>query len=130
MECQIERVLNKSKIFSGLKTKEREELKADSSCQEFGSGELIFQEGEPAFGLYIMDQGLVKLAKRSLEGENRILKLLGPQDIVGEEILSDWKTYTAYAETLERTRTVFLPKESASLPMGMAKNKGKTHIAV
>lgn len=111
MKCQIERLLDKSKIFSGLELEERKELKKDSSCQEFRSGELIFQEGEPAFGLYIMDQGLVKLAKRSWEGKNRILKLLGPRDILGEEILSDQKTYTAYAETMERTRTVFLPKE-------------------
>ncbi len=82
-----------------------------SRTLQFGRREVIFHEGEPAYGLYIVCKGKVKLAKHSLKGKKQILKLLGPGEILGEKTLFDREVYTAYAETLEETELHFIQRE-------------------
>jgi len=75
------------------------------------AGETIFHEGLPAFGLYIICQGKVKLAKHPRGGHAQILKLLGPGEILGEKTLFDQETYTSFAKTLEPSQLVFIPRD-------------------
>lgn len=71
----------------------------------------MFHEGMPAFGLYILCRGKVKVAKHTRGGRSQILKLLGPGEILGEKTLFDQETYTCYAKTLEPSRLMFIPRE-------------------
>lgn len=77
----------------------------------FESGGVIFREGMPAFGLYILCQGKVKLAKRTRGGHSQILKLLGPGEVLGEKTMFDRECYTCYAKALEDSLLVFIPRE-------------------
>jgi len=78
---------------------------------QLGAGETVFHEGMPAFGLYILCRGKVKVAKHTRGGRSQILKLLGPGEILGEKTLFDQETYTCYAKTLEPSRLMFIPRE-------------------
>ena len=98
-------------LFSGLGEKALEKLRSMSRTLHYERGQVIFEEGEPAFGLYIICRGKVKLAKHSLKGKKQILKLLGPGEILGEKTLFDREVYTAYAETLEATTLHFIERE-------------------
>ncbi len=98
-------------MFQGLPPQAWEELRSLMRPLELGAGETVFHEGMPSFGLYIICQGKVKLAKRSRGGHSRILKLLGPGEILGEKTLFDGETYTCYAKTLEPSRLMFIPRE-------------------
>lgn len=97
-------------IFTSLAPKERARLQETSRTYEIPRGEIVFREGEPAFGIYIICQGKVKLAKHSLKGKIQILKLLGPGEILGEKTLFDREVYTAYAQALEDTRVHFVER--------------------
>jgi CRP-like cAMP-binding protein len=98
-------------IFSDLDEKGLKELRAMARPVSYDKGELIFQEGEPAFGFYVICTGKVKLAKHSPTGKKQILKLLGPGEILGEKTMFDREVYTAYAQTLEPTRMNFYQRE-------------------
>jgi len=74
-------------------------------------GETVFHEGMPAFGLYIVCQGKIKIAKHTRAAHSQILRLLGPGEILGEKTLFDKETYTCYAKTLEPSKLMFIPKE-------------------
>lgn len=78
---------------------------------EIAAGELVFREGLPAFGLYILCEGKVKVAKHTKTGHSQILKLLGPGEVLGEKTLFDRETYTCYAQTLEPSRLLFISAE-------------------
>lgn len=97
-------------IFSSLEGEGLARLKALLRPITYGKGELIFQEGAPAFGLYIICKGRVKLVKHSMNGKRRILKLIGPGEVLGEESLFGDGVYAAYAKTLEETRARFIGK--------------------
>jgi len=98
-------------LFSDLDEEAQEKLRRMSRPLHYPKGEVIFEEGEPAFGFYIICRGKVKLAKHSLTGKKQILKLLGPGEILGEKTLFDREVYTAYAETIEETTLHFLERE-------------------
>jgi len=97
-------------IFSARYGQELEELKPSVRPLVYEEGRLIFEEGEPAFGVYLIDSGKVKLAKRAPDGRGRrqILKLVGPGEILGEEVLFHEPVYSAQARALERTVAGFV----------------------
>ncbi len=78
---------------------------------ELEAGAMVFQEGMPAFGLYVLCRGKVKLAKRTRAGHSQILKLLGPGEILGEKTMFDQETYTCYAKALEPSLLMFIARE-------------------
>jgi len=98
-------------LFSDLGSEALRKLRAMSRNFKYPKGEVIFREGEPAFGFYIICEGKVKLAKHSIKGKKQILKLLGPGEILGEKTMFDREVYTAYAETLEETTLHFIERE-------------------
>lgn len=99
-------------LFENLSTHALERLSQLSRFVHYGAGEMIFQEGEPAFGLYIICSGKVKLSKYASQGKKQILKLLGPGEILGEKTMFDNEVYTAHAKTLEATTMHFIERNA------------------
>jgi len=108
-DCSKERC---SWIFSELSEEGFVELVELMEPIEYGKEEMIFQEGVPAFGLYILCRGKVKLVRRSPTRKKRhLLKLLSSGELLGEETVFDGEPYIAYAKTLEDARLCFIKKE-------------------
>ena len=100
-----------SYLFSGLPQSARMELASLMRPLELNAGEMVFYEGLPAYGLYILCEGKIKVAKRLKGGRSQILKLLAPGEVLGEKTLFDQETYTCYAKALEPARLMFIPRE-------------------
>ncbi len=98
------------RIFSDLKPKDLENLKKSVRRISYGRGEIIFQEGAPAFGFYLVFEGMVKLVKRSTRAKSQILKIVGPGEILGETTLFDKGSHNAYAKTLEPVVVGFIER--------------------
>src|SRR5574337_318813 len=82
-------------LFSELGSDGREKLRKMIRQFQYPKGEVIFQEGEPAFGFYIICKGKVKLAKHSLKGKKQILKLLGTGEVFFFNDTATTEIYTA-----------------------------------
>lgn len=75
-------------LFENLSERALEELQKHMRRITYGAGDLIFQEGGPSGGFYIVIDGLVQYGKHSgRRKRRRILKILGPGDCFGEEML-------------------------------------------
>jgi CRP/FNR family transcriptional regulator len=98
------------RIFSDLKEKDLEKLREGVRKIQYGPGEIIFQEGAPAFGFYLIFEGMVKLVKRSMRAKSQILKIIGPGEILGETTLFDKGTHNAYAKTLDPVVVGFIER--------------------
>ncbi|HEY3437532.1 MAG TPA: Crp/Fnr family transcriptional regulator [Actinotalea sp.] len=60
-------------------------------------GQSVFQEGEPGDRLYVIGSGKVKLGRRSNDGRENLLSILGPAEMFGELSLFDPGPRTATA---------------------------------
>ncbi|MFP4135491.1 MAG: Crp/Fnr family transcriptional regulator [Candidatus Acetothermia bacterium] len=102
--------LGKIRIFNDLDERVLSELGEEIKSIEYGPEEIIFQEGAPSFGFYLIDEGLVKLVKRTLRGKKQILKLAGSGEYIGETTLFDKGTHIAFAKTLTEVKVGFIER--------------------
>ena len=53
-----------------------EALAAAASCRNYAAGELIFNEGDPCAGLFLIERGVIKITRFAKDGREHILHLL------------------------------------------------------
>lgn len=73
---------------------------------------MLFSEGQPARGIYVVCQGTVKLTVTSAEGKTIILKLAKPGEVLGLNATMLDKPYEVTAETAEATQLSFVKREA------------------
>ena len=98
------------RIFSDLKGKDLINLQESVRTITYDRGETLFPEGAPAFGFYLVFDGMVKLVKRSMRAKSQILKIVGPGEILGETTLFDKGSHNAFAKTLEAVTVGFIER--------------------
>ncbi|MCS7198522.1 MAG: Crp/Fnr family transcriptional regulator [Candidatus Bipolaricaulota bacterium] len=100
-------------LLQGLSAKARATLQQHLRVISYGPGDLIFQEGGPSAGFYIVLEGLVQYGKYSgRRTRRRILKLLGPGECFGEEMLFQTEICTCpgYARALTQSVVGFIER--------------------
>ncbi|MGA3259537.1 MAG: cyclic nucleotide-binding domain-containing protein, partial [Bryobacteraceae bacterium] len=78
------RTLAKVAIFSGLTDSELQFLAERAVPRQFAPGEIVFGEGEPCAGLYIVERGNIRIFKSSSGGREQVLSIDGPDSSVAE----------------------------------------------
>ena len=73
--------------------------------------QVIFHQGAPANGLYILCHGTVKLFQADRFGREFIIDVATPSAMLGELGMDDSETYSASAEALTESQLSFLPRE-------------------
>ena len=73
--------------------------------KRFIKGDTVFFAGDPATSLHVLAQGQVKLVTLSANGSERILAILGPNDLFGEAFLSENAHYRVDAVALTDAMT-------------------------
>ena len=73
-------------------------------------GALLFVEGQPARGLYIMCSGEAKLYVNSAEGQSLTLRAVEHAEVLGLSSLIADEPYPASAETLCPSQVSFIPR--------------------
>ena len=78
MDSTIQSYVSSVIYFRGITSEEITYVTNNSVLRTFTANELIFLEGEPAQGLWIVESGRVKIYKLSPDGNEHILHLRGP----------------------------------------------------
>ncbi len=74
----VKNYLGSIPYFEGITEAELATITVRSVLRVFSAGEIIFLEGEPAEGLWIVERGNVKIFKLNPDGGEHILHLRGP----------------------------------------------------
>jgi CRP/FNR family transcriptional regulator, dissimilatory nitrate respiration regulator len=99
-------VLRKIFLFSDFTDKEFKLLDDFISIKKFSKGEQIFIEGVIAREFYIISSGKVKIYKLSSNGDEHILHVQIPGDLIAEAAIFDLKIYPAFCSALEDTELI------------------------
>lgn len=76
--------LNTLAYFQGLPASTLEKLTQRAVRHTYSAGVVLFLEGDPAHGIWIIEQGRVKVYKMSPEGGEHVLIFLGERDTFNE----------------------------------------------
>jgi CRP-like cAMP-binding protein len=103
-------VLRKAPLFATLPDEDLRLLASLAVPRRFGKRDMVFREGEPAEGFFVMSSGKVKVFKLSEEGKEQVLHVLEPGHTFAEAVIFEGGVYPAHAETLTDAEMLFLPK--------------------
>lgn len=108
----VRNVMANIALFAGLTEAQLDGLASIIVDKPYEKGEMIFFEGTPAKGFYVVAQGHVKIYKSAPDGREAILHVFGPGEPFGEVAVFQGGTFPAHAVTVEKSRLLFLPREA------------------
>src|SRR5882724_3702970 len=103
-------ILKATALFAVLDDIELDSLARRSGIRAFSAAEILFSEGEPCKGLYIVVTGRVRIFKTSVNGREQVLSIEGPGASVAELPVFDGGTYPASASATEKTEVLFISR--------------------
>jgi CRP/FNR family cyclic AMP-dependent transcriptional regulator len=103
-------VFKKTALLTNLSRAELEMLAARTVRKHFSAGQLLFSEGDPCSGLYIIATGRVRIFKTSVNGREQVLAVNIPGDSVAELPVFDGGPYPASAMAVEDTEIAFISR--------------------
>ena len=101
----------KTKHFGSLLTEALQAVQQTGQMKSFGIKDVIFKEGDPGDGLYVVLEGLVQVSALVNEKERRILSRVGPGDFFGEMAMFDNEPRSATAIAEQPSKLVFVTRE-------------------
>lgn len=104
-------VFRKVPILAGLSETELQFLIERAVPRTYEKGELIFTEGDPCAGLFIIESGHVRIFKSSPTGREQVLTVEGPGSSVAELPVFDGGSYPASTAAVEKARVYFISKQ-------------------
>ncbi len=103
--------LSKVAIFSGLTESELSFLAQRAVPRHYAAGQLVFSEGEPCSGLYVVESGHVRIFKSSANGREQVLNIDGPGSSVAELPVFDGGNYPASVTAVDQATLLFVSKQ-------------------
>lgn len=103
--------LAKVQIFSGLAEDELAFLTQRTVPRRYAAGEIVFSEGEPCLGLYVVESGHVRIFKSSSGGREHVLSVEGPGGSVAELPVFDGGSYPASVAATDNATLLFISKQ-------------------
>jgi CRP-like cAMP-binding protein len=98
------KVLRGNEYFDDLPETMLQEISARMSLREYQRGDVLFWEGDPCDGLYIVKQGSAKIFRLSPQGRQYIVRILQEKDTFSEVPAFDGARNPVNVEALENCR--------------------------
>ena len=95
--------MRRAPLFAALDDEAASTLMQSMTQRHLERGDVLFNEGDQGDRLYVIGEGKIKLGRRSSDGRENLVAILGPGEMFGELSLFDpgprTMTATAVAET-------------------------------
>ncbi len=104
------KTLRKVAFFAQLEEPVLRALAEASQPKLYRKGEILFLEGEPCPGLFVVHSGAVKIFKTSIEGREQVLTVESEGRPIAELAVLDEGPYPASAMAVEDTAVLLIPR--------------------
>jgi len=104
--------LRSEAFFCNLSPAALRSFEALKYSMPYSEGAVLFLEGQPSPGIFVVSKGRVKLSVRCSEGRSIILRIAGPGDVLGLNATVSGTACQSTAETLEPCEMNFVGRDS------------------
>lgn len=100
--------LRQTAIFGGLPEADLLQIAGYSERQTLKKGEILFREGEPVIGFYVVIKGLIKAYRVDEAGREQVIHLIHSGESFAEPAVAGLPGYPADTRALEKTEVVLI----------------------
>jgi CRP/FNR family transcriptional regulator, dissimilatory nitrate respiration regulator len=104
-------ILHNCEMFSAVEAAGFRRLATIARLCQFRKGQVIFREGEPCPGVFVIGQGVVRVFKTGPGGREHVLHMVGPGGSFAEVAAIGGFPLPASAEAVKKATCVLLPLE-------------------
>ncbi|MHB8194207.1 MAG: Crp/Fnr family transcriptional regulator [Bellilinea sp.] len=97
-------------FFSGLTPVEIDRVRSAGRRQKLPAGAFFFRQGDPAEAAYVLETGRVFLTQVTPEGQQVLLRVIGPGNMFGAVAVAQIEEYPVTAEAAEDCTALVWPK--------------------
>lgn len=109
MAIDLTYLLRSCKLFSDLDERELQALQPMALRKEYRKGQIVFGEGDPSRGFFLVASGAVKIFRVGPDGRERVLHVVETGESFAEAAMF-MDTYPATAEALAPSTIVYVEK--------------------
>lgn len=110
MPVTIPEALRKTPLFSNLASSDLDRLGGICALRRYARRDVIFREGDPAGGFFVVVSGRVKICKTSEDGKEQVLHILEAGQSFAEATIFEGGSFPANAEALSEAELLFFPR--------------------
>lgn len=103
-------ILRQNPLFSGLDEKGLGMVEGIAVLKTVKRGAVLFSQGDGAHGFYLVVSGKIKIYRLSPQGQEYVMRIVGPSETIAEAAVFSGKSYPASAEAIEDSRLYYLSK--------------------
>ncbi len=108
---RVAKILTEVPYFSDLDHKAIRHVVAASIRQTYDAGKIVFTEGEPCIGLYVVESGWLRAVKISTTGREQVIRFVGPGDAFNEVGVLSGGVNIVMVEALEPASLIIVQRE-------------------
>ena len=109
MSATMDSILQQCQLFAAVHESRRQRLAQSSRLCKFSKGQLIFRQGDPCPGVYVIGTGNVRLFKIGASGKEHVLHLVGAGGTFAEVAAIAGFDCPASAEAVSQTVCALIP---------------------
>lgn len=98
--------------FAGLNDEILDAIASIAIRRSYRAGQIVFLEGEPSSGLYVVETGWLKSVKISISGREQVIRFVGPGDVFNDLGVFASGPNRVTVETLEDAMVWIIERES------------------
>ncbi|UCD48140.1 MAG: Crp/Fnr family transcriptional regulator [Deltaproteobacteria bacterium] len=110
MDTTVPEALRRTPLFSNLDPPDLARIGRVSTLRRCEKRDVVFREGEPADGFFIVVSGSVKICKISEDGKEQVLHIIEAGQSFAEATIFEEGSFPANAEALSDCELLFFPK--------------------
>lgn len=108
---EVKSTLRQAQLFASLTDPQLNYLAEHAVAKRYAADELVFSEGEPCAGLWIVSDGSIRIFKTAASGREQILGVEGPGSSVAELPVFDGGNYPASVSSVTDSVLIFVAKK-------------------
>lgn len=112
LKPDIPQILSRLPLFQQLAPEQLAQVAGAVRERRAAKGEMLFHKGDPAKGFFVVVAGQVKLAFPSIQGNEKVVEIIGPRQSFGEAVMFLDRPYPVFAEALADTLLLHISRDA------------------
>ena len=104
-------LLLETPLFHGLQEKDLESICRKGVCCSVDSGSFFFYQGDPPERIYALLEGRIKLIQNNPEGEQVLIRIIGPYTLFGALVMTSATEYPLSAQASEPSFAIYWSRD-------------------
>jgi CRP-like cAMP-binding protein len=104
--------LSQTMIFQDLPIEQLRDVANLALAQTYDKGDILFHQGDPGIGFFVVQRGRIKVFKLSTEGKEQILHIFAEGDHFAEVPALDGDCFPASAAAIESSTVLFFERQA------------------